>query len=293
MDLEGEPADPHRALGAVPLHEWRELAGVARRGLIPAEDRAVLQHGSLVRERARARDGRLHVEEHLRDHRVLADRLAHLDAGRRVLARLRQRGGRDTDPLDADAEPRLVHEREDLFPPIARLPERGRARSLEDERARRRAADDELVLGALDDVVVTLAVGDEHPEPIESRRPRDAASEHDHHVPLARGDELLASFEEPAIVACGCRRRRDVADIRSRLRLGHRDRPHEPTLGEDRQVPRLLLLGAEAEDERRRRVPPDAVLDLSGEVGPREHLGQHHRHRERQPRAAELGRDRW
>ena len=148
------------------------------------------------------------------------------------------------------------------------------------------------MLGALDDVVVTLAVGDEHPEPIESRRPRDAASEHDHHVPLARGDELLASFEEPAVVACGCRRRRDVADIRSRLRLGHRDRPHEPTLGEDRLVDAGRVEGQRTIDQRRRRIPPDAVLHLGREVGSGQHLADHHHDGEWEPGSAELDRHR-
>src|SRR6266566_134254 len=82
---------------------------------------SVLYHGGRVCECARAGHGRLHVEEHLGDHGVLADRLSHLDALRRVLRGPLERRGRDTDALDPDAESRLVHEREDLLPAISRF----------------------------------------------------------------------------------------------------------------------------------------------------------------------------
>ena len=104
MDLERETAHADRAFGSVPLHERRELARVARRVLVAAEHDEVLEHRGLVREGARARDRRLHLEQHLGDHRVLADGLAHLDALRGVVGGLRERGRRDADPLDADAQ---------------------------------------------------------------------------------------------------------------------------------------------------------------------------------------------
>src|SRR5438034_9430337 len=88
---------------------------------------------------------------------MLADRLAHLDPLRCVLGGLLERGCRDADALDTDAQTRLVHECEDLLPPVAGFSKRCRARSFEEKRARRRAADHELVLRPLDDVVVAPA----------------------------------------------------------------------------------------------------------------------------------------
>jgi len=76
--------------------------------------------------------------------------------------------------------------------------------------------------------------------------------------------------------------------VRSRLRLGHRDRAHDLALREQRKVARLLLVGAEAVDECRWRVPTDPVLDLRREVRAREHLADHHHDGEGQPRSAEL-----
>src|SRR6266704_1909737 len=73
------------------------------------------------------------------------------------------------------------------------------------------------------------------------------------------------------------RGRRKTADVRPGLRFGHRDRAHHLALRERRQIARLLLVGAEAIDERRRRVPPDAVLHLRREIGAGEHLADHHR----------------
>ena len=49
-----ETAYAHRALGSIPLHERRELAQVARRLLVVAEEHEVLEDRGRVREGARA-----------------------------------------------------------------------------------------------------------------------------------------------------------------------------------------------------------------------------------------------
>src|SRR5437773_8293852 len=129
------------------------------------------------------------------------------------------------------------------------LAERRRACSFEEECARRRAADHELVLRPLDDVVVVLAVGDEHAQAIKPARALNGAREHDHQVALPRRDELLAALQDPAAVLPRRRRRREAADIRAGLRLGHRDRTHDLALRERREIARLLPPGAVPADE--------------------------------------------
>src|SRR5213593_2624266 len=109
----------------------------ARRLLISAEQHQVLKDGGLVRERPRTGHGRLHVKEHLRHHGMLADRLSHLDALGAVLRGLLECRGRHADALDANAEARLVHKREDLLPAVTRFPERCGERSLEQKGAGR------------------------------------------------------------------------------------------------------------------------------------------------------------
>ena len=230
--LQREAANADRAFSAVPLHQRSELAQIAGGLLVVAEQHEVLQHCRRVRESSRTRDGRLHVEQHLGDHRMLADRLAHLDPLRCVLGGLLERGRRDADALDTDAQTRLVHKRDDLLPPVAGFAKRRRARPLEEERARRRRADHKLVLGALDDIVVALAVSDEHAQTIETSRAGCGSREHDHEVALPRRDELLAALQDPAAVLPRRRRRREAADIGAGLRLGHRDRTHDLALRE-------------------------------------------------------------
>src|SRR5437879_294628 len=94
----------------------RELAQIASGLLVVSDQHEILQDRGGVGERARTGDCRLHIEEHLGDHGMLADRLSHLDALRRVFGRLLEGRRRDADALNADAEPRLVHEREDPLP---------------------------------------------------------------------------------------------------------------------------------------------------------------------------------
>src|SRR5207247_2773634 len=247
--LQREAANADRAFSAVPLHQRSELAQIAGGLLVVAEQHEVLQHRRRVREGSRTRDGRFHVDQHLGDHRVLADRLAHLDPLRRVVGCLLERGRRDADALDTDAETRLVHERQDPLPSLAGLAERRRARSFEEECARRLAADHELVLRPLDEVVGVLAVGEEPAQAIKPARALNGAREHDHQVALPRRDELLAALQDPAAVLARRRRRREAADIRAGLRLGHRDRTHDLALRERREIARLLFLGAEPVDE--------------------------------------------
>src|SRR5439155_9716296 len=110
--------------------------------------------------------------------------------------------------LDPDAESRLVHEGEDLLPAISRFPERRRARAFEQQRTGRRSADHELVLGALDNVVLVLAIGDEHAQTVEPGRAGDASREHDDHVALPGRDELLTPLKDPAAVLARRRGRR-------------------------------------------------------------------------------------
>src|SRR5207245_7112060 len=155
-----------------------------------------------------------------------------------------ERGRRDADAMYTDAQTRLVHKRDDLLPPVAGFAKRRRARPLEEERARPRRADHKLVLGALDDIVVALAVGDEHAQTIETSRAGCGSREHDHEVALPRRDELLAALQDPAAVLPRCRCRREAADVGAGLRLGHRDRAHDLALRERRQIASLLLLGA-------------------------------------------------
>src|SRR5436309_14300976 len=156
-DLQRTAAGVHRLLRAVPLHQWRELAQPPRRALVGAVHDRVLQRRGLDHERATTGDRRLHLHQHLGDHRVLADRPTHLDAPRGVVLRRGERGLRDAEALDADADARLVHETRDAAPALADLPEWHRARALEHERARGGAADRELVLRALDVVVLARA----------------------------------------------------------------------------------------------------------------------------------------
>src|SRR5206468_5118689 len=100
------------------------------------------------------------------------------------------------------------------------------------------AADRELVLGALDLVVVASfddAVGHEEAEPLETLRSGGAAREDDHEVAVARADELLASVDEPAAVAQR-RGSREIADVGAGLGLGHRDRAAQLAARERGQV---------------------------------------------------------
>src|SRR5439155_20904797 len=99
-------------------------------------------------------------------------------------------------PLDADADARLVHEREDLAPARTDLAEQLTLGGLEHQSAGRRAADGEFVLGTLDDIVGLLH--DEQTQPVETDRVRNATRQHDDELPVTRGDELLAAGEPPA-----------------------------------------------------------------------------------------------
>src|SRR5438093_3355126 len=135
---------------------------------------------------------------------MLPDRLARLHALRGVRGRLRERGRGHPDPLDPDTEARFVHEREDLLPSVAGFAQARRTRSLEDQGARRRAADRELVLCPLDDVVVAVSVGDEQSEAVQPARSLDAAREDDDELTLPGRDELLATAKDPAAVGLPC-----------------------------------------------------------------------------------------
>src|SRR5438445_248546 len=127
---------------------------------------------------------------------------------------------------------------------------------------------------------------------VTSRTSRAACSSRPNSARAWRTAASHASAQEPAVVALGRRGGGEASDVGARLRLGHRDRPHDLALRQEREVSRLLLVGAEPEDERRRRVPSDPVLHLRRKVGPREHLGDHHRDREWEAGAAELRRHR-
>src|SRR4029079_10274718 len=102
-------------------------------------------------------------------------RPAGLNALGRVARGLLERGLGDAEGLEPDGDPRLGHEREDILSSTAGVAEELGARVLKDQRAGRRSADRELVLGALDDVVAASPVNDEQAEAAEPLRARDHA----------------------------------------------------------------------------------------------------------------------
>src|SRR5207253_497681 len=93
-----------------------------------------------------------------------------------------------------------------------------------------------------------LAVDQEGGDAGGTRRRRVGAREEEDRAPEGTvRDPLLRARDRPA-VAVGCCGRAQRARVRSRLRLGQRERADQLTAGERRHEPRLLLVGAERED---------------------------------------------
>jgi hypothetical protein len=194
---------------------------------------------------------------------------------------------RETEHLRADPDPSLVERLDGDLVAGAHLAEHvgaGDPHTLEDQLARRRGPDAELVLLLADGEPLGVAVDEERGDALVAHLGIDGGEE-DEDPRLRRvGDPHLAAVDHP-VVAVGSGAALERERVRAGADLAERIRAH--CVGREAgEPPGLLLLGAPA----KQRIDHERVLDVRehghGRVDPAELLDHEHRGEEVGPRAA-------
>ena len=247
--------------------------------------------GRLVEQRTHALRLGLHVRQHLRNRGEADNVLAEL----RTLVGVFQRFavGRFAQPhrLRADTQTGGVHQRHHIFDEAHLTVADQLCRSVgEDQLARGRALDSELVLDAAHLHAAVALVVDEHRQAAGVGRTLLGTSQHQRYVAVAVGDETLHAVQEPCALLL---RPRGLQHHGSQIRTGVRLREVHRT-GRTGRNPRQVLLFKLLRGELVERL--GAVLQapdiLEAGIGARHHLVGHHEAEQREIQAVVLARQR-
>ena len=156
--------------------------------------------GRLVEQRAGALQLGLHVREHLRNGGELDDRLAELGTLLRILQRLAVGSLAQTHRLRADTQTGGVHQRHDVLDQTHLAVAHKLCRSVrEDQLARGRALDAELVLDAAHLHAAVALVMNEHRQAAGVGRSLLGTGQDERNLAVAVGNEALHAVEQPGL----------------------------------------------------------------------------------------------
>ena len=302
VDLDGVVGQLVGVLRREELHQRRETVGKAvvelhlltllrfERTLVG--DMAVLlvdldETRRFVQQRAHALHLGLHVREHLRNGGELDDRLAELLALVGVFQPLAVSGLAETHRLCADAQACGVHQRHHILDqahlPVADQLRRG---VREDQLARRRSLDAELILDAAHLHTAVALVVDQHREAAGVGRTLFGTRQHERNVTVAVGDEALDAVQQPGLLLLGPRSlEHHGAQVGTRIRLG-KIHGASSTRGNPRQVFGLELLRGELVERLGTVLQTPDVLEAG--IGAGDHLVGHHEADQREIQAVVL-----
>src|SRR3954467_13677028 len=230
-----------------------------------------LSHPRAKDEKPRRIELGRHISEHELDGLVVGDRHVEGLAYLRIVARLLERGATDANRLGADPDATAVERGHGDLEPVALVPEplgSGYLHVLEEDRARGRRADAELVVGLLAQEARGGRLQDERGDPLRALGEIGHREEHDTVGDGSVGDPILRAVHDVhvALLHGGRALLRGVA---SRLRLGEPEAAEllAPRVGREEAL--LLLGGAILRD----RIAVEGIVHAQRDSGARATAG--------------------